>query len=109
MLSCCYQIFVNPRKESVLEIYNESYYKDGGYYQDYIHNGANYIWSFQKRMEVLSGFLKPGSTVLDIGCAYGFFCEVALETGYKVEGIEINKYMVDIPHQVMAFLAVQLL
>src|SRR3989304_10012013 len=91
----CGLIFVNPRKESVFEIYNESYYKDGGYYQDYIHNRENYIWSFKKRMEVLSSFLKSGSTVLDIGCAYGFFLEVASEAGYKVDGIEVNKYMVE--------------
>lgn len=91
----CGLIFVNPRKEGVLEIYNESYYKDGGYYQDYIRNGENYVYSFKKRIEVLSGFLNPGSTVLDIGCAYGFFLEVASEAGYKAEGIEVNKYMVE--------------
>jgi 2-polyprenyl-3-methyl-5-hydroxy-6-metoxy-1,4-benzoquinol methylase len=91
----CGLVYVNPRKESVLEIYNEAYYKDGGYYQNYIQNGENYIWSFKKRMNVLSRFIKPESSILDIGCAYGFFLEVASDAGHQVEGIEANKYMVE--------------
>lgn len=91
----CGLIYVNPRKESVVEIYNEAYYKDGGYYQDYIKNGQNYIWSFKKRMNVLSQFLKPESSLLDVGCAYGFFLGVAADAGHRVEGIETNTYMVE--------------
>jgi 2-polyprenyl-3-methyl-5-hydroxy-6-metoxy-1,4-benzoquinol methylase len=89
----CHLIFVNPRKKDVLAIYDETYYKDGGYYQNYIKNGDNYVWAFRKRMNVIAKFLKPGASILDVGCAYGFFLEVAKEKGFDVAGVEANEYM----------------
>jgi 2-polyprenyl-3-methyl-5-hydroxy-6-metoxy-1,4-benzoquinol methylase len=91
----CQLIFVNPRKQDVISIYDESYYKDGGYYQNYIKNGDNYKWAFSNRIKVIGKYLRPAATILDIGCAYGFFLEIAQQNGFQVEGLEVNQYMMN--------------
>jgi SAM-dependent methyltransferase len=48
---------------------------------------------FQQRCQVLDRFVRKGSRVLDIGCAYGYFLEIAQQAGYAVSGVEINKEM----------------
>lgn len=91
----CGLTFVNPRKKQVLEIYDEDYYKGGNWYQDYVGNGPNYLRSFRERFAVISKWLKSRSRILDVGCAYGYFLEVAKQAGHQVEGLEVNKYMVE--------------
>lgn len=39
--------------------------------------------------------LRPGSRVLDLGCATGFFLRLAAERGYEVSGIDINPFAIE--------------
>ena len=46
---------------------------------------------FSDEIEVIHGYVSPGR-VLDIGCAFGFFLDVASENGWETYGVEISEY-----------------
>lgn len=46
-------------------------------------------------LELMSNYIAPPKTLLDIGCSYGYFMEVAKERGYDVYGVDIQKVMVE--------------
>ena len=39
-------------------------------------------------LDLLRRHSAPGSTVLDVGCSFGFFLDAARQTGFKVRGVE---------------------
>ncbi len=54
--------------------------------------GAPYLPSFSYQIEIALSLLelKPGDTVLDLGCGDGKFLRIAAKQGLKVIGYEIN-------------------
>ncbi len=98
----CDLVYVNPRlKESELhDIYNESYYRNPAFrgkqttfygYGEYIKEKDDIRATFQRRLKWINKFSKKGK-LLDIGCATGFFLELATEHGWKVQGLELAKF-----------------
>jgi 2-polyprenyl-3-methyl-5-hydroxy-6-metoxy-1,4-benzoquinol methylase len=73
--------------------YTESYYR-GNVYADYlkerdaIHKNADRTLARLER-------LVPGRTLLDVGCATGFFLEAARARGWTVRGLEVSEYASD--------------
>ncbi len=49
---------------------------------------------FSKILEMLEWRKRFGKKLLDIGCAYGDFLEMAGESGWEAEGVEIDRKMV---------------
>ncbi len=45
-----------------------------------------------QRVQILLRYLKPKASLLEIGCATGFFLDEARKAGYTVKGIELSKY-----------------
>ncbi|MCH8004062.1 MAG: class I SAM-dependent methyltransferase [Nanoarchaeota archaeon] len=98
----CDLIYVNPRlKFNELEkiyknkiYFNNQSFKDTNYtfygYENYLLEKKDIIYTFIRRLNVIEKYKKPG-TLLDIGCALGFFLELALKRGWKARGIEISK------------------
>lgn len=79
------------------EIYREYYYKSpepAFGYEDYVGNKADIQRSFRRRMKYLTS-LKKGGKLLDVGCACGFFLEVAGEAGFDVQGIDCSEWATD--------------
>jgi 2-polyprenyl-3-methyl-5-hydroxy-6-metoxy-1,4-benzoquinol methylase len=92
----CGLVFVSPRiaSDRVAEIYGESYWrspaaKDYGY-TDYRGDASHWLRTYRRRLGVLRGTVSPGSRVLDVGCAAGFFLEVMRDEGFDVWGLEIS-------------------
>jgi SAM-dependent methyltransferase len=92
----CGLVFVSPRiaADRVAEIYNESYWlspaaKDYGY-TDYRADAPHWLRTYRRRAAVLDSRLAPGSRVLDVGCAAGYFLEVMKDGGHDVWGLEIS-------------------
>ena len=92
----CGLVFVSPRvaAEQMADIYGESYWrshaaKDYGY-TDYRKDGPNWLRTYHRRVKVLRGRLAPGSRVLDVGCAAGFFLELMKGEGFDVWGVELS-------------------
>ncbi|MEK6303073.1 MAG: class I SAM-dependent methyltransferase [Acidobacteriota bacterium] len=78
------------------DYYDEAYYsgaRNKGY-SDYVGSRNARKAHFRSLLPVLRRYLPSGDVrVLDIGCAAGFFLEVAQEAGWKAQGIELSPYM----------------
>lgn len=66
-------------------------YSGRGYVDRYLEDYAPYLTNaFQRGLRRLSDLARPGSTLLDIGCGFGFFANMAREAGFAPEGIELS-------------------
>jgi 2-polyprenyl-3-methyl-5-hydroxy-6-metoxy-1,4-benzoquinol methylase len=80
-----------------------SFYSSGYFNGDEERKGyANYLadeellrLSFQRKLEKLERRRRPG-TLLDIGCAVGFFLDEARQRGWTVFGQEVSQYAAEI-------------
>ncbi len=95
--SSCGLIFnsVMPSEEELADFYTEEYYKSKNSlergYSNYLEDRGNIVKTARKRLKDIEKF-KAGGSLLDIGCAFGFFLEVARERGWTGTGIEISQF-----------------
>ena len=98
----CGLVYVNPRlKEKKLhEIYKKEYFKNSAFnvakltfygYGKYLEEKDYIKATFNERLKIINKYSKKGR-LLDIGCAFGFFLEIARDDGWDVQGLEIIKY-----------------
>jgi len=99
----CGLIYVNPRyqKELLQQIYTETYYEHDGLkngpeffgYEDYLADEENIRITFAKRLKTVERYANKGR-LLDVGCATGFFLDLARRKGWKVVGTEVSRFSV---------------
>ncbi len=83
------------------------YYYEGEYDSDYFtvqyanQYGRTYLEDKdqinvlnRRRLNVINGIRKSGFKLLELGCALGFFLEMARQCGYDVEGVELSEYAI---------------
>lgn len=97
----CGLIYVNPRhgEEALHEIYTESYYDHDGItngvefygYDDYLRDEENIRITFARRLETIERYANK-DRLLDVGCATGFFLDLARQRGWEVVGTEVSEY-----------------
>ncbi len=97
----CGLTYVNPRYEqsALQEIYTESYYDHDGIvngleffgYEDYLADEENIKLTFAGRLRTIHKYVTPGR-LLDVGCATGFFIDLARERGWQVVGTEVSQF-----------------
>lgn len=93
--SCiCGMVFLHPRPAlpELKDRYGEDYYKSWGISAG--TEGAPALMkkaTFAVRLNKLPPFIHAGK-VLDIGCASGFFLEVARDAGWDVYGVELSDF-----------------
>jgi 2-polyprenyl-3-methyl-5-hydroxy-6-metoxy-1,4-benzoquinol methylase len=99
----CGLTYVNPRlKEDKLhEIYTENYYRNVSFndakskkffgYDLYIEEKDDIVKTFKRRLDVIEKHVKKGR-ILDVGCATGFFLELAKKRGWEVYGTDLSKF-----------------
>jgi len=100
LLRCqkCGLIFVYPQPEfSELEaIYSKHYFKNSNSnsigYENYIEDKPNIIKTFERRFKNIEKLHPNKGKILDLGCATGFFLEVAENHGWTPYGVEISNY-----------------
>lgn len=91
----CNFIFVHPTPSDLSDVYSEHYFHDTGDqafgYSDYDsdkepmrHIFDRYLSTFEK--------LSDNRNILDVGCATGYFLDLAKERGWKTTGVEISEY-----------------
>lgn len=94
--SSCSLVYVTPRLsgQALVDVYDEGYWKSADPksrgYADYAREAALYLRTFEKRMALVAGWLRPASRVLDVGCAAGYFLRVAQRHGHDVYGVELS-------------------
>lgn len=77
-------------EEELLEIYHEAYFS-GVEYVDYLGDRETYQKNFDNHLRKLKKFIEPSRHrhLFEIGCAYGFFLDIARDHFENVQGIDI--------------------
>ena len=79
--------------EQLEAYYDEGYYQ-GDQYQNYMQKGESKRGHYRAMLPSLKKHLPPGDrlNVLDVGCAAGYFLDVANEQGWHSQGIELSAF-----------------
>lgn len=64
-----------------------------GAYSDYMHDKKFIVRNMQKIFKYIQR-IKPTGRLLDVGCAMGYFVELALTHGYDAYGLDASRYAV---------------
>ena len=94
----CGLIYTNPRlKNKYLKyLYSKEYFNNTESthfgYEDYLADENKIVKTFSKRIDDIEKIAKNKGTLLDIGCATGFFMKAAKDKKWKVEGVEISDF-----------------
>jgi len=95
LLRClrCGHAFAPPEAgdEDLAAIYTENYFA-GEEYHDYLADKDIAQRNFRARLRVLKSFIDPArhKRLFEVGCAYGFFLEVARDRFASVQGIDVS-------------------
>jgi SAM-dependent methyltransferase len=78
-------------EEQLRQLYTAGYFA-GNEYRDYVADRSVIEKQFRRRLRRLLQFVTDASTknLFEIGCAHGFFLEVARNAFHSVEGIDIS-------------------
>ena len=96
----CGLVYVSPRPdpEELYQLYSESYFNndDSGTvgYTNYIRDEQNIRKTFRRRLARVERFAERGS-VLDVGCAAGFFLSEAKARGWTPQGVDVSQFAVN--------------
>ena len=91
----CAVEFVHPQPsdEDLAALYSESYYHAWGLQDPQMGETvrAMKVATFGLRLDRIREFV-PRGTILDVGCATGFFLEAAEAAGFSPHGVELSPY-----------------
>ncbi len=78
---------IKSQEQKHFELYSKE-----NYINNYLENYAPYLKnSFIRGLQRLKKYAPAGTTLLDVGCGFGYFLNLARDAGYLVEGIEVSK------------------
>ena len=83
---------LNLTSEELFEIYKKNYFF-GEEYSNYVNDEQVLKKNFKLRLKILNQYLKPDrhKTLFEVGCAYGFFLDLARGHFERVSGIDITE------------------
>jgi SAM-dependent methyltransferase len=94
----CGLLYTNPRRREneIANIYSEEYFLSQNPsilgYDDYSTHADGLRQVFADHLDIIERFARPPASILDIGCAYGYFCELAAKRGWNTEGVEVSAH-----------------
>jgi SAM-dependent methyltransferase len=90
----CGMVFLYPHPDAaeLVEMYGPGYFKGwgGGGDEDAAARAVKQL-TFSSQLALLAGTVEPGR-VLDVGCATGYFMEVAAAAGWEAYGVEVSEF-----------------
>lgn len=86
-------LWPRPTEEMLEKIYSEEYYKSWGVAgeNDELPRQMKHL-TFASRLHAMEELIPVPGKVLDVGCATGYFLEVARSFGWEVAGVELSAY-----------------
>jgi len=81
---------MNPSASQLQEAYGHNYFF-GGEYTNYLHDRVALEKNFTMRINNLRKYLNSESTLIEIGCSYGFFLNICKKFIKKCIGYDIAK------------------
>lgn len=83
-----------PLPDELQALYGEAYWEDPQTqgYRGYAGLEFGKRRHFASLLDVLERFHPPERSVLEIGCAYGFFLDEARKRGWRVQGVEFSPF-----------------
>ena len=82
-------------EEEIVALYGDRYF-NGAEYSSYLEEEVSLRLNFNKRNELLTRYLDASNcSMLEVGCAYGFYVEEASLHFKKCMGIDIAKNAVE--------------
>jgi len=92
--ACGFVTWLGATSDDPGTLYDERYFA-GVDYPDYVGNETALRRSMKRHLEQMSGYLSARGSVLEIGCAYGFFLDEARTRFTRVVGIDVAESAVD--------------
>jgi 2-polyprenyl-3-methyl-5-hydroxy-6-metoxy-1,4-benzoquinol methylase len=87
-----------PAAEVLAEVYTAEYYKSSAShvvgYEDYAADRDNIALTAARRLRQLERFAPERGRLLDVGCALGYFMDVARRGGWEVSGLDVSAHAV---------------
>lgn len=109
IVRCCVcelqYIFPTPSDAELVEHYQNLSYFEGDIdqgYRNYSEMEKAMLPHFLRRLQFLEQRLGRPGTLLDFGCASGFFLELAQQAGWQVTGVELSNEMAQIAAERLA-------
>lgn len=90
----CKLLFVSPLP-NLIEVYSDDYFsgaKDGFGYVDYDADKEPMVPVFEKYLDIFAKNGINSGRLLDVGCATGFFMNIAKKRGFEVYGVEYSDF-----------------
>lgn len=86
-------LWPQPSEKELQELYSEEYYKSWGVAgeNDELPRQMKHL-TFASRLHDIETLIPSPGKVLDVGCATGYFLEVAQSFGWEVAGVELSAY-----------------
>jgi len=90
---------LQPSSEELRQLYDDRYFRSETPstfgYLNYLSAKDHIVRLYRPRLDIIERKYKKSGRLLDIGCATGFFLQLARERGWQVQGVEISKYATD--------------
>jgi 2-polyprenyl-3-methyl-5-hydroxy-6-metoxy-1,4-benzoquinol methylase len=94
----CGLFYTNPRRsvDETAALYSKDYFTSENPstlgYDDYSIHEKGLKEVFSEHLSVVEKYVRPPASIIDVGCAFGYFVQVAQSRGWTAEGIEISAY-----------------
>jgi len=101
----CGLFYTSPRRPvgEIAQIYSEGYFvsqnPDILGYDNYSNHARGLKEVFSEHLTTIEKFTQPPGSLIDIGCAFGYFLEVAASRGWRAEGIEVSAYASEVARE----------
>lgn len=96
--NACGLFYTNPRRPAneTSDFYSEGYFvsKDPSTlgYDDYSSHCEGLKRVFSEHLSRIEKYVRPPASIVDVGCAFGYFLQVAISQGWTAEGVEISAF-----------------
>lgn len=96
-------IWPQPSWEAIKELYSQDYFCNpesaSAGYDNYHEDKKLILKTFDKRLNKIEKLYPQKGRLLDLGCAMGFFLEVASGHGWEIYGVDVSKMAADVAGQ----------